>query len=85
MPMVRILSRNCSTMRLSCFSSLFVNSAAISRNAKLGGGPVGSFGFSSGVVAKRTASRWRAVIASRFLSASRPNERAKRFDSSWNE
>ncbi len=45
----------------------------ISRKAKLGG-PVGSLGFLSGLMAKRMASLWRAVMASRFFTASSPKE-----------
>ena len=71
-----LLSRYWRTTFLSCLSSLFVNSETISRNAMLGGGPVGSLGFSMGVTEKRIPSRWSCVTASRFFRASRPKESA---------
>lgn len=71
------------TTRLSCLRSLFVNSDKISRKDKLGGGPVGSCSIpSGGVIAKRTPARCKAVIASRFFTASKPNDKANRFASS---
>lgn len=71
------------TTRLSCLRSLFVNSDSISRNGKFGGGPVGSCSIpSGGVMTNNTPARCKAVIASRFFTASKPKDKANRFASS---
>lgn len=74
--------QNTHTTRLSCFSSLLVNSVKISRNGRFGGGPVGSSLFSRGFTENRIPSLCRAVMASRFFTASKPKDRANLFASS---
>ena len=59
-----------------------MNSVSISRNARLGGGSVGSPWFSGGLTAKRMPSRCKAVMASLFLTASKPKDKANLFASS---
>lgn len=63
-----------------------MNSDNISRNGRFGGGPVGSCSIpSGGVMANNTPERCRAVIASRFFTASKPKDKANRFASSCKE
>ena len=79
-----LTNNNTHTTFLSCLRSLLVNSASISRNGRFGGGAAGSRGgrASPGCTANRMPSLWRAVMASLFLTASRPKERANRLASS---
>lgn len=65
---------------LSCFNSLLVNSISISKKGKFGGALAGSSNVSE--TANSTPSRCSAVIASLFLRASKPKERAKRLANS---
>ena len=64
------------TTFLSCFKSLLVNSVSISKNGRLGGGPLGSSLFSIGLTETKMPSRWSWATASRFFRASNPNESA---------
>lgn len=70
------------TTRLSCFNNLLVNSVKISKNARCGGGLVGSSRRSVFLTANKIPARCKDAIASRFLTASKPNDNANRFASS---
>lgn len=62
---------------------MFVNSDKISKKERLGGGPVGSCSIpSGGVIANKTPALCNAVIASRFFTASKPNDKANRLANS---
>lgn len=69
---------------LSCLSNLFVNSNKISKNKRFGGETLES-PESPVFEAKRMPARCIAVIGSRFLIASRPKDKAKRFANSYIE
>lgn len=72
------------TTFLSCFSSLLVNSLRISRNRRHGGGADGSSAASLlFCTANRIPARCKTIIASRFLTASNPNDSANRFANSY--
>lgn len=68
---------------LSCLSNLFVNSNKISKNKRFGGETLESPMESPEFEANRIPARCIAVIGSRFLIASRPNDKAKRFANSY--
>lgn len=71
------------TTFLSCFSSLLVNSFRISKNSKQGGGADGSSATSTlFCTANRIPALCKTIIASRFLTASKPNESANRLANS---
>lgn len=56
---------------------------SISKNGKLGGGPNGSSKDSFELTANNIPARCKAVIASRFLTASSPKDNANLFANSY--
>lgn len=70
------------TTLLSCFSNLLVNSFKISKKGKREGALVGSSHSSTAVTLNNIPLLCKAVTASRFFTASKPKDKAKRFANS---